>query len=286
MTIKIKIFSSFCDSQNCKSTFERLCETHLMENYGPNGEIYITNEDDYNHVIIMNTATPKINPIIPKKNVVGLAFEPPVFLGLTDRFIHYAQNNIGKYFIGQKYQLKEPFREHYSYMWHITPLTYIPQKTKFMSFILSEKQQTEGHQYRHQLLQKILQTNLPIDIYGRGCRYYSGDSRIKGPFQELEPYESYQFHICIENLQTNDYFSEKITNPLLCGTTPIYLGCRHIDSYFPDKVISLSSDLSKDIDLLKQIVENPEKYMKKIDIETIKNKTNLLKNLDILYSSI
>jgi len=39
--MKIKIFSSFCDSENCKNVYERLCETHLMPNYGKDNEIYI-----------------------------------------------------------------------------------------------------------------------------------------------------------------------------------------------------------------------------------------------------
>jgi len=286
MTIKIRIFSSFCDSQNCKSVYERLCQTHLIANYGSDKDIYITTEDDYTHVIIMNTAMPEIKSNVPKKNVIGLAFEPPFFLGLSNQFIEYAKKNIGKYFIGNKYQLPEPFVEHYGYMWHMPPLNYIPTKTKLISITFSEKQQTDGHKYRHKLVQQILRTNLPIDIYGRGCKYYSGDQRIKGEFQELEPYESYHFHICIENLKTNHYFSEKITNPLLSGTIPIYLGCNNIDTYFPEMVIHLSSDLSEDINILKTIIENPEKYKKKINVEFVKEKINLVKNIRKIYSSI
>jgi len=285
--MKIKIFSSFCESQNCKSVFERLCETQLMKNYGADKEIYITNGDDYTHVIIMNTAMPRIKPEIPKSNVVGLAFEPPPFLGLTPLFLEYAKVHIGKYFIGEKYNLGEPFMEHYGYMWHITPLSYIPLKTKLCSIIISQKQQTRGHQYRHQLVKQILQSNLPIDIYGRGCCYYTMlDSRIKGEFTELEPYESYSFHVCIENLETNHYFSEKLVNPLLCENTPIYLGSRKIEEYFPNTIYKLSGNVDQDFELLKRLVENPEVYIKKIDVNGVKEKINILKNLDFVYSAI
>jgi hypothetical protein len=132
-----------------------------------------------------------------------------------------------------------------------------------------------------------LKTNLPIDIYGRGCQYYrkTNDPRIKGEFTNLEPYESYDFHICIENVETNHYFSEKIINALLCHTTPVYLGCRNIDQYFPDLFVPLSSDLSTDMQLLHNIKENPEKYKKKIDIDFIKNKINLLKNIKNIFQS-
>jgi len=284
---RIRIFSNFCESDNCKDIYERLCETQFMENYGPEKEVYITNENDFTHVIILNTAMPQIGHI-PKQNVVGFAFEPVMFLGLTEQFVRYAQQYIGKYFIGDKYDLPEPFVERFSHMWHNPPLKHIPMKTKRISMMVSEKNKQEGHKYRHDLINKILETDLPIDIYGRGCMYYEfmGDPRIKGKFQEIEPYENYDFHICIENFQTNHYFSEKITNALLCDTTPIYMGCRNIDFYFPEKVILLSGDLNKDMDLLRNISENPSKYKKNINLEIIKNRIYLLRNLKELFSNL
>jgi hypothetical protein len=74
---RIRFFSSFCDSDNCKNVYERLCEVDLLDNYGPDKEIYITTGDDYTHAIIMNTTTPHIIQGIPKENVIGIAFEPP-----------------------------------------------------------------------------------------------------------------------------------------------------------------------------------------------------------------
>lgn len=67
-----------------------------MAKYGKDKSIYITTEDDYTHVIIINTAMPKINKNIPKSHVIGLAFEPFQFLGLTRKFVSYAQNDFSK----------------------------------------------------------------------------------------------------------------------------------------------------------------------------------------------
>jgi hypothetical protein len=228
---RIRIFSSFCPSENCKDVYERLCESTLINTYGQNKKIFITNGNDYTHVILLNTAMPQIGHI-PKKNVIGLAFEPIYFLGLTEEFVKYAQRYVGKYYIGDKLTLPSPFIEGFSYMWHNAPLKNIPQKTNLISMMVSEKSKQAGHKYRHELISKILETDLPIDIYGRGCKYYGylNDKRIKGEFIEMEPYENYEFHICIENFETNHYFSEKIINALLCGTTPIYMGCRNINS--------------------------------------------------------
>lgn len=305
MTIKIKFFSSFCSSENCKKTVEKMCEVSKMSNYGPDKEIYITYEDDYTHVIILNTAMPVLKNI-PKKNVIGLAFEPPLFLGLSIEFVEYAEKYISKYIIGEKYDLPLPFIERQSYLFYTPPLNYIPQKTKCMSIMVSEKNNAPGHKYRHMLVQRILSQNLPIDIYGRGCEKYTSnyinmntndnniifpfiskkkyiDPRLKGKFKEIEPYESYNFHICIENYKTNEYFSEKIINSLLCGATPIYLGCKNIESYFPNSVIQLSGIIDKDVLLLSHILQNPNQYKKNIDIDSIKNKINILKNINNIF---
>ncbi len=282
---KLKIFSSFGKSENCKGIWERLCETKDMDNYGLDKDIYITNDDDYTHVIILNTAMPEIPKHILKKNVVGLAFEPLPFLNLTEKFITYAIENIGIYYIGTKGNLPKPFVEHYSFMWHMTPCKCIPDKTKLMSIMVSIKKNTSGHQYRHKLVQTILNENLPIDIYGNGCRYYSGNNEyIKGDFKENEPYHDYMFHIAIENMQTPHYFSEKLTNTLLAGCTPVYLGCLNINKYFPRNVVNLTGNIEKDLHILISILKNPLSFKKEIDIQTIKNKIYLLRNLDKIYN--
>jgi hypothetical protein len=282
---KIKFFSSFCDSANCKEVFERLCEMKVFTDKGLCKDIQITLGEDYTHVIILNTAMPVIPAHIPKQNVIGLAFEPLIYLNLTKNFVDYAVKNIGKYFIGDKLNLPNPFIEHYSYMWHVTPLKHIPIKMNKMSIMISMKYHTFGHKYRHELTSRILSEKLPIDIYGRGCKAYNVDSpHLKGEFDNIEPYESYDFHIAIENVESNHYFSEKITNPLLNGTTPIYWGCKNIESYFPNEVIRLIGNVEQDIRLIKDILENPEKYKRHIDLEKIKTEIYLLQNLENIFT--
>ena len=100
----------------------------------------------------------------------------------------------------------------------------------------------------------------------------------------MEPYLDYRFHICIENFVTQSYFSEKIINPLLCETTPIYLGCKTIEDTFPKEVITLKGELLYDMDLIHRICADPDKYSKLIKQEQIEPKVNLLKNLDTIFS--
>ena len=91
------------------------------------------------------------------------------------------------------------------------------------------------------------------------------------------------------------YFSEKIINPLLCNTVPIYLGCVNIKKYFPNNTIStitstitpiitLTGNLLVDIKLLKLICSNPDKFLKKIDIEKVKDKINLVKHIKEIFT--
>ena len=59
--------------------------------------------------------------------------------------------------------------------------------------MVSEKTDAPGHKYRHALVKKILDTDLEIDIYGRGCKYYKDDKRIKGEFEDCDLYKNYLY---------------------------------------------------------------------------------------------
>lgn len=282
---RIRIFSAFCDSDNCKSVYERLCETDLMENYGPDKDIYIVTDDSYTHAILMNAPRVELKPDIPKTAVVGLAFEPPSFLPLSQMpwFIDFATEHVGKYLFGDTDGLPSPpFISHYAYMWHLTPPRREPVKNKLMSIMVSQKTDAPGHKYRHELVRAILSSDLNIDIYGRGCSLYYGDSRIKGGFDNDDiPHENYHFHICIENFQTESYTSEKYTNALLWGTTPVYLGCKN--PLFPEYTIVLSGNVQQDMNLIRDILYHPRQYKREIDQERVRPALNLLKNLDTLF---
>jgi hypothetical protein len=279
--MKIRIFASPGVTSGL-DIMEKMFESHLLDGY--NNHYSFTESNDYTHVILMNTPMPNIQHI-PKERVIGLAFEPIYYLGLTTEFVEYAEKYIGKYFIGDLYNLPKPFVEHYSYMWHYYPLSYIPIKKNIMSIVFSRKTQAPGHSYRHDLVQEILKTNLPIDIYGRGCIIYEkyNDPRLKGEFKEYEPYESYQYHIAIENFQSNRYFSEKIINSLLASTIPIYLGCKNIHDYFPTETINLTGNLKEDMIILHNICNNPSKYLKPIDVSKVKKTTNFLVHVENLF---
>lgn len=294
----IKLFSDWSSPSKLKEGIEQMCNVHNDPDYGIDKKYYLTDEDNYTHVIIFNASMPSLLPI-PKQNVVGLAQEPFYFLRYVfskyPNFVDYAKGKIGKYYIGDKPEIIEhpPFIEGCNFILYNTPIQLPIQKTKIMSIMISNRNYNTnhpyyapGHVYRHKLVKHILNTDLPIDIYGRGCQYYDNvsDDRIKGTFEKNEPYENYCFHICIENFQSNHYFSEKIINPLLCETTPIYLGCSNIERYFANKVIHLTGNEKLDMYILEEICKNPDFYKKKINQPEIEEIVNPLKNLNKIFS--
>lgn len=282
--IRVKIFCPFASSENCKQTYERINCASGMQFYGEDKKIYITANDDYTHAIIINTAMPDLK--IPKQNVIGLAFEPVQFLGMTPEFVQYATNHIGKYLIGDAvHNLPSLFVPHFSYMWHTMPLAEITIKKRVMSIVVSNKMTAPGHKYRHKLTREIIRRRLPIDIYGNGSSNYSFHT-VKGPFyDDIEPYRDYLFSICIENFKSGHYFSEKIITPLLHNCLPIYHGCLNIHAYFDkDDVLTLTGDTERDIPLLIAILKNPRMYYRPTCTDKNKKTVNLIENLENLFS--
>jgi hypothetical protein len=238
-------------------------------NYGKTWTI--VTDDSYTHAILLNTAMPPLH--IDKSHVLGLAFEPNQYLHIDQKFIDYATEKIGTYLIGDTKHLSPPFTEHYSYLHHTKPNYNAPHR-KIMSLMVSKKTQAPGHIYRHALAHRILQTKLPVDIYGNGCHYHRQDARIKGPYDDNTLYNDYVYHVCVENFQLNGYFSEKITNPLLCGTVPVYLGCPKIQDYFPDNVILLTGNIDDDMKIIVRLC-GAAVVSHRIDIKQVEDTINI-----------
>jgi hypothetical protein len=99
----------------------------------------------------------------------------------------------------------------------------IHKKTKLLSIIASNKNSTNGHILRHEIIKSKL---VDMDVFGRG--YKQIDNKILG-------LKDYMFSLIIENDNTDNWFTEKIIDCLITGTIPIYWGCSNIDKYFNTK---------------------------------------------------
>ena len=101
----------------------------------------------------------------------------------------------------------------------VKPVSSNNVKTKLCSLIASEKNDLPGHKLRHQ----IANAYQNIDLYGRAYKSVSNKS---------EALNDYAFTICIENVMTPGYFTEKLIDCFLTKTVPVYYGDPDIGKFF------------------------------------------------------
>jgi hypothetical protein len=255
--MKIRIFS------DCKYTDSQKAKDIYISIYGRDPG-YLVADDSYTHAILINKASPVLN--IPASHVVGLAFEPIDFLRLNPSYIQYAKQHVGRYLIGTDIGI-DGFEQHYSYLWHTIPLHTVPNvlpKPRKMSMMLSRKRFMPGHRYRYELAREILRNKLDVDIWGNGAdqliREFGQLPQIKGGFRSHESLlKDYVYNLAIENTRHPAYFSEKLLDPLVYRTIPVYLGCTALDQWFGNTspCLHLTGNISEDIAYIKKLLSQP-----------------------------
>jgi hypothetical protein len=114
-------------------------------------------------------------------------------------------------------------------------------KWDLVSMITSKKRNVPAHLLRHEL---IAQHRDSIHVYGRG-------------YKPIEPISrgliDYMFHIAMENQTKDYYFTEKIINPILTGTIPIYYGMPSIGDYFDTRGLILFNNINQIGDILSSL---------------------------------
>ena len=135
-------------------------------------------------------------------------------------------------------------------------------KTKIVSIIASGKRNVPDHLKRHELIQRW---GNAIDVMGSG--YTPIESITDG-------LKDYAFHIAMENMRRDFHFSEKLINPIMTGTIPIYWGMPSIGDYFDTRGMIIMNDIEEFPDIYKTLGEQLYKDMlpyAKANFETAKN---------------
>lgn len=276
-----------------------------LPNYGK--DFIITDGDNYTHAILLWPGKTRPNLKINKKNVVAMTPEAPKYVTFEfnlntnqNAFFEYCKRYIGTFLIGGVKNTAIPNKPPFLGFYCSRTSGKIPRnisfnKTKKMSIMISAKSfqglwvgKAYGYSLRKQIVLNILKSNFPIDIWGNGCSYLnSSDTRIKGPFKSDEPYKNYQFTIAIENMKYPHYITEKFETALKYQTIPIYWGAKYIEYYYPNCCIQLSGNIKSDILLIKDILQNSQKYFKNmekaqkklyVDNNLVKRCVNIWKN--------
>lgn len=124
------------------------------------------------------------------------------------------------------------------------------KKKKKISVIQSDKISCKEHEIRKKIIDTIVQEfQSEIDVYGTGFKKEVISDKIN-------VLADYHYHICIENFFSNDFWTEKLSDPLIARTNPIYLGCQNLNQYFPDNFILLKdTDMKHNLKIVDEILK-------------------------------
>ena len=151
----------------------------------------------------------------------------------------------------------------------------IHPKTKNLSIIASAKRQTVGHVLRHNIVAN--HSNKIDGLFGNGYSF------IK---DKVEGLRDYRYHIVVENIKLDFWFTEKLIDAFLTGCVPIYYGTSGISNFFnTDGMIMIDSvnDFSKIVNTL-----TPELYYSKINAvkENFETAQDYLYPEDVIYKTV
>jgi len=126
----------------------------------------------------------------------------------------------------------------------------VHDKNKLLSLIASEKNYLPGHTLRHLTIKNV---GDKMDIYGKCCKFVENKS---------DALKDYMFSICTENLQIDNWFTEKLIDCLRTGTVPIYWGSSNIGDYFNVNGFIIVNSIEEIVDVVNNLTE--EQYISKL----------------------
>ena len=135
-----------------------------------------------------------------------------------------------------------------------TPMTFEefeahePRKTRLVSVVSSDKAFTPEHRARLAFVEKLKAAlGDQVDIFGRGIADFA-DKR--------DVLDAYRYHIALENCAIEDYWTEKLADPYLTLTFPIYHGCPNIGDYFPEEALQPINIYEPDeaVEIIRQVI--------------------------------
>lgn len=120
-------------------------------------------------------------------------------------------------------------------------------KTKTCAFMYNQ-----NYAHRNDWFHRI-HAHLPVDAMGKACNNTGAES-TRHVHNEHETYNdiavrtyaSYQFVLAIENTWKDGYFTEKILNPILAHSIPLYWGHPHVFEYINKNRVLYLPDFESD----------------------------------------
>ncbi|PZX19164.1 glycosyl transferase family 10 (putative fucosyltransferase) [Breznakibacter xylanolyticus] len=282
-------------------TFEEYITSQTKENTGIIENVLFATKIMPDVQVVIN----KPNPYVPLWSKTGekwlIHIEPPGYikqLGMNrsknlDKFTRVYTSDPALYSQGGKYIASPPYVH-----WHLEISSYsktnqclydfdflesqteAPIKSVNLTVINSNINNLPGHQNRAQFIQNLCESGFDLALYG-GSKWTKYSQYINSaPNGKWPIYSISRYVLVIENEVAPYYWTEKITDTLLCWSMPIYFGAPNIGEYLPQgSYINIDINNPDAIDILKQIIES-DFYEKNIS-NIAKARQLILNNLNL-----
>jgi len=256
---KVKFFASYCDDAQINR--------NIISSWGKGSDTYkdllITADPDYDYAVLLNRA--RTDREISKENVIGFSHEPRMTVGLSEDQISYISNRVSEYYISNNEGLPDNFVNGFTF---VCPSEFGDSEFKKyshsnkMSMILSMSNFMPGHTMRHELLKRILETEMDIHFYANGLNRIYSDERVKEFDWDIfsKPYEEYEFQLVLENIIDGHWATEKLTNCVIKETTPIYYGStKSLELFYPkNSIVQLDDNIDSNMEKIRECYYNKE----------------------------
>jgi hypothetical protein len=138
------------------------------------------------------------------------------------------------------------------------------EKTFEVSTLVGGKLMAPGHHLRQKLWYKQNRILTPTKFFYSGNMHSGLENYNNNPVlgDKKEPMFDSQFHIVIENVKRNNWFTEKLIDAFYTKTVPIYYGCPNIGNYFDPKGMFIVDSVNEIVDVCNNLNENTYKEMK------------------------
>lgn len=140
----------------------------------------------------------------------------------------------------------------------------IYEKTKNISIVASEKQNTPGHALRHSIIAKF---NNKMDAFGPNYIDLKKDyinivpTNLKQSYDMItgnlfRAFKDYRYNFAIHSIKYKNYFDEKLLNCFFTGTVPILYGASNIGDFFDKRGIIEFDNINEVDNIIKNCNES------------------------------
>lgn len=132
-----------------------------------------------------------------------------------------------------------------------------PEKSFSVSTLVGGKRMAPGHLLRQKLWFKENRITVPKRFFISG-NFGGIENCNNNPVlgDDKSPLFDSQFHICIENVKRQNWWTEKLEDCLQTKTIPIYYGCPNIADWFDTRGFIIVDDLEGIVEACNSLNEN------------------------------